>query len=340
MPATLYYDKDASLDPIQGKMIAIVGYGSQGHAHAQNLRDSGMKVIVGLADGSKSKAKAEADGFEVLSVADAARRADLIMILAPDQIQGKIYEQSVKSGLTAGKTLLFAHGFAVRFGLVAAPKDVNVVMVAPKAPGHRFRELFQEGAGVPGLIAVEQNATGNAKEIALAYAKGLGLTRAGVIETTFTEECETDLFGEQAVLCGGITELIQAGFQTLVKAGYQPEIAYFECLHEVKLIVDQIYENGISYMLYSVSDTAEYGAYYAGPKVVDEHVRRNMQELLDRIQDGTFARQWIAENESGRGKFLQMRADSQGSQIETVGKGLRAMMTWLHRGKTPVDISA
>jgi ketol-acid reductoisomerase len=340
VPATLYYDKDASLDPIQGNMIAIVGYGSQGHAHAQNLRDSGMKVIVGLADGSKSKAKAEADGFEVLSVADAAKRADLIMILAPDQIQGKIYEQSVKSGLTAGKTLLFAHGFAVRFGLVAAPKDVNVVMVAPKAPGHRFRELFQEGAGVPGLIAVEQNATGNAKEIALAYAKGLGLTRAGVIETTFTEECETDLFGEQAVLCGGITELIQAGFQTLVKAGYQPEIAYFECLHEVKLIVDQIYENGISYMLYSVSDTAEYGAYYAGPKVVDEHVRRNMQALLDRIQDGTFAKQWIAENESGRGKFLQMRADSQGSQIETVGKGLRAMMPWLHKGNTPVDISA
>jgi ketol-acid reductoisomerase len=340
VPATLYYDKDATLDPITGKTIAIVGYGSQGHAHAQNLRDSGMKVVVGLAEGSKSRAKAEADGFEVLSVADAATRSDLIMILAPDQVQGKIYEQSVKSGLTAGKTLLFAHGFAIRFGLVTPPADVNVVMVAPKAPGHRFRELFQEGAGVPGLVAVEQDATGNAKKIALAYAKGLGLTRAGVIETTFTEECETDLFGEQAVLCGGITEMIQAGFQTLVKAGYQPEIAYFECLHEVKLIVDQIYENGISYMLYSVSDTAEYGAYYAGPKVIDAHVRANMQELLDRVQDGTFARQWIEENESGRANFLQMRSNSQNSQIETVGKGLRAMMPWLHKGKTPVDISA
>jgi ketol-acid reductoisomerase len=340
VPATLYYDKDATLDPITGKTIAIVGYGSQGHAHAQNLRDSGMEVVVGLAEGSKSRAKAEADGFEVLSVADAATRSDLIMILAPDQVQGKIYEQSVKSGLTAGKTLLFAHGFAIRFGLVTPPADVNVVMVAPKAPGHRFRELFQEGAGVPGLVAVEQDATGNAKKIALAYAKGLGLTRAGVIETTFTEECETDLFGEQAVLCGGITEMIQAGFQTLVKAGYQPEIAYFECLHEVKLIVDQIYENGISYMLYSVSDTAEYGAYYAGPKVIDAHVRANMQELLDRVQDGTFARQWIEENESGRANFLQMRSNSQNSQIETVGKGLRAMMPWLHKGKTPVDISA
>ncbi len=340
MAATLYYDKDASLDPLVGKTIAIVGYGSQGHAHAQNLRDSGMKVIVGLAEGSKSRAKAEADGFDVFSVADAAKKADLIMILAPDQVQGKIYEQSVKDGLTAGKTLLFAHGFSVRFGFVSPPKDVNVVMVAPKAPGHRFRELFQEGAGVPGLVAVEQDATGNAKEIALAYAKGLGLTRAGVIETTFKEECETDLFGEQAVLCGGITELIQAGFQTLVRAGYQPEIAYFECLHEVKLIVDQIYENGISYMLYSVSDTAEYGSYYAGPKVIDAHVRQSMQELLDRVQDGTFAKLWMAENESGREHFLQMRADSQNSQIEQVGKGLRAMMPWLHKGKTPVDISA
>jgi ketol-acid reductoisomerase len=340
VPATLYYDKDAKLDPLVGKTVAIVGYGSQGHAHAQNLRDSGINVVVGLADGSKSRAKAEADGFEVLSVAEAANRADLIMVLAPDQVQGKIYDASIRDGLSAGKTLAFAHGFAIRFGLVKPPADVNVIMAAPKAPGHRFRELFQEGAGVPGLIAVEQDATGNAKEIALAYAKGLGLTRAGVIETTFTEECETDLFGEQAVLCGGITELIQAGFQTLVAAGYQPEIAYFECLHEVKLIVDQIYENGISYMLYSVSDTAEYGAYYAGKKIVDAHVRAAMKELLDRIQDGTFASQWMAENESGRGNFLTQRAESQGSQIETVGKGLRAMMPWLHKGKTPVDISA
>ena len=340
MPATLYYDKDATLDPLAGKTIAIVGYGSQGHAHAQNLRDSGLKVIVGLAEGSKSRAKAEADGFTVHTVAEAAKAADLIMMLAPDQVQGKIYEQSIKDGLSEGKTLLFAHGFSVRFGFVSPPKDVNVVMVAPKAPGHRFRELFVEGAGVPGLVAVEQDATGDAKEIALAYAKGLGLTRAGVIETTFTEECETDLFGEQAVLCGGITELIQAGFQTLVAAGYQPEIAYFECLHEVKLIVDQIYENGISYMLYSVSDTAEYGSYYAGPRVVDAHVRRSMQELLDRVRDGSFAKQWMAENESGRENFLQMRADSQNSQIETVGKGLRAMMPWLHKGKTPVDITA
>ncbi len=340
MPATLYYDKDASLDPLVGKTIAIVGYGSQGHAHAQNLRDSGMKVIVGLAEGSKSRAKAEADGFTVHPVADAAKTADLIMILAPDQVQGKIYEESVKGGLSAGKTLLFAHGFSIRFGFVSPPKDVNVAMVAPKAPGHRFRELFQEGAGVPGLIAVEQDATGNAKEIALSYAKGLGLTRAGVIETSFTEECETDLFGEQAVLCGGITELIQAGFQTLVAAGYQPEIAYFECLHEVKLIVDQIYENGISYMHFSVSDTAEYGSYYAGKQIVDEHVREAMKTLLTRIQDGTFAKQWMAENESGRHEFMRMRAESEGSQIETVGKGLRAMMPWLHKGKTPVEVSA
>jgi ketol-acid reductoisomerase len=338
--ATLYYDQDASLDPLVGKTIAIIGYGSQGHAHAQNLRDSGMKVIIGLAEGSKSRAKAEADGFEVFSVADAAKKADLIMILAPDQNQGKIYEESIKDNLAPGKTLLFAHGFAIRFGFVSPPKDVNVVMVAPKAPGHRFRELFQEGAGVPGLVAVEQDATGNAKEIALAYAKGLGLTRAGVIETTFKEECETDLFGEQAVLCGGMTALIQAGYETLVRAGYQPEIAYFECLHEVKLIVDQIYENGISYMHYSVSDTAEYGSYYAGPQIVDEHVRQSMQSLLDRIQDGTFAKQWMAENESGREHFLAMRAESQNSQIEQVGKGLRAMMPWLHKGKTPVDISA
>lgn len=340
MAATLYYDKDATLDPLVGKTIAIVGYGSQGHAHAQNLRDSGMKVIIGLAEGSKSKAKAEADGFEVFTVAEAAKKGDLIMILAPDQNQGKIFADSVAGGLTSGKTLLFAHGFAVRFGFVSPPKDVNVVMVAPKAPGHRFRELFQEGAGVPGLIAIEQDATGNAKEIALAYAKGLGLTRAGVIETTFTEECETDLFGEQAVLCGGITALIQAGFQTLVAAGYQPEIAYFECLHEVKLIVDQIYENGISYMHFSVSDTAEYGSYYAGPQIVDDHVKAVMQTLLARIQDGTFAKQWMAENESGRHEFMKMRAASEGSQIETVGKGLRAMMPWLHKGKTPVEVSA
>ena len=292
---------------LMGKTIAIVGYGSQGHAHAQNLRDSGMKVIVGLAEGSKSRAKAEADGFD----GSHRRRRSEGSGLDHDPRAGPGPGQDlrgVRQGRpSAGKTLLFAHGFAVRFGFVSPPKDVNVVMVAPKAPGHRFRELFQEGAGVPGLVAVEQDATGDAKEIGLAYAKGLGLTRAGVIETTFTEECETDLFGEQAVLCGGITELIQAGFQTLVKAGYQPEIAYFECLHEVKLIVDQIYENGISYMLYSVSDTAEYGAYYAGQKIVDEHVRKAMQELLDRVQDGTFAKQWMAENESGRGNFLQMR---------------------------------
>jgi ketol-acid reductoisomerase len=338
--ATMYYEGDATLDPLQGKSIAIVGYGSQGHAHAQNLRDSGLQVVVALAEGSKSRAKAEADGFRVETVANAAKEADLVMILAPDQTQGKIYKESLKGQMTAGKTLLFAHGFAIRFEQVQPPADVDVVMVAPKAPGHRFRELFQEGAGVPGLIAVHQDATGRAKETALAYAKGLGLTRAGVIETTFTEECETDLLGEQAVLCGGVTELIKAGFDTLVEAGYQPEIAYFECLHELKLIVDQIYENGISYMLYSVSDTAEYGTYYAGPRVITDQVRASMRELLSRIQDGTFAREWIAENESGRHNFLRMRAESQSSQIEEVGKGLRAMMPWLHRGKTPVDVSA
>ena len=340
MAATLYYDRDASLDPLQGKTIAIVGYGSQGHAHAQNLRDSGLKVIVALPETSKSRDKAEADGFRVETVANAAKEADLVMILAPDQTQGKIFNESIKDHLTSGKTLAFAHGFAIRFEQVQPPADVNVIMVAPKAPGHRFRELFQEGAGVPGLIAIHQDATGDAKQIALAYAKGLGLTRAGVIETTFTEECETDLLGEQAVLCGGITALIQAGFETLVEAGYQPEIAYFECLHEVKLIVDQIYENGISYMHYSVSDTAEYGSYYAGPKVITEETRKAMKELLGRIQDGSFAREWIAENESGRGNFLRMRAESQASQIEEVGKGLRAMMPWLHRGKTPIDVSA
>ena len=340
MAATLYYDRDASLDPLRGKTIAIVGYGSQGHAHAQNLRDSGLSVIVGLHEGSKSKAKAEADGFEVASVADAAKRADLVMLLAPDQTQKSIYEASVRDNLTDGNTLLFAHGFAVRFEQIVPAAGVNVVMVAPKAPGHRFRELFAEGAGVPGLVAVHQDATGDAKQVALAYAKGLGLTRAGVIETTFTEECETDLFGEQAVLCGGVSELVQAGFDTLVAAGYQPEIAYFECLHEVKLIVDLIYEGGLSYMRYSVSDTAEYGDYYAGPKIVTDETRQRMQELLTSIKSGEFAEAWIAENESGRAGFMKMRADHGSAQIEEVGKDLRAMMPFLKKGKTPVDVSA
>ena len=299
MPATIYYDSDASLAPLQGKTVAVIGYGSQGHAHAQNLRDSGVKVVVGLHEGSKSRAKAEADGFEVKAVSDAAKTSDVIMIVIPDQTQGKVYREEIAPNLTAGKTLMFAHGFNIHFGQVQPPADVDVVMIAPKSPGHRLRELYTEGVGVPALIAVHQDASGHAKETGLAYAKGLGSTRAGVLETTFKEETETDLFGEQAILCGGVSALVEAGFDTLVAAGYQPEIAYFECLHELKLIVDLFYTGGLSYMRYSVSDTAEYGDYTAGPKIVDDHTREAMQGLLADIQSGKWAK-CLDRRERGR----------------------------------------
>src|SRR3712207_4617264 len=300
MPAKVYYESDAGLGALQSKTVAVIGYGSQGHAHALNLRDSGIDVVVGLHEESKSRAKAEADGLRVTSVADAVREADVIMVLVPDHIQKRLYENEIAPNLAPGKTLMFAHGFNIHFGAIAPPPGIDVAMIAPKSPGHRLRELFQEGVGVPALLAVHQDATGRATDTALAYARGLGSLRAGVLETTFKEETETDLFGEQAVLCGGVSHLIEAGFNTLVKAGYQPEIAYFECLHELKLIVDLIYEGGLGYMRYSVSDTAEYGDYVAGPKIIDDHVKDQMQELLGRIQSGEFAREWIGERSEER----------------------------------------
>jgi ketol-acid reductoisomerase len=335
--ATIYYDKDASLDPLRDKTVAVIGYGSQGHAHALNLRDSGIDVVVGLHEGSKSREKAAADGLRVATVAEAAQSADIVMVLVPDQTQKKVYNESIKANLQPGNMLMFAHGFSINFGEVVPPEWVDVTMIAPKSPGHRLRELFSEGVGVPALIAVHQDASGEAKQKALAYARGLGSTRAGVIETTFKEECETDLFGEQAVLCGGLSALIESGFNTLVEAGYQPEIAYFECLHEVKLIVDLIYEGGLAYMRYSVSDTAEYGDYYAGGQIIDDHTRAAMKQLLAKIQSGEFARQWISENDSGRSNFLKMRAEHAETPVETVGKELRAMMPFLRKGRTPVD---
>ncbi len=335
MPATIYYEQDASLAPLSAKTIAVIGYGSQGHAHALNLRDAGLDVVVGLHETSKSRVTARADGLRVESVADAAQAADVIMIVVPDQTQHAVYDESIKPHLTAGKTLMFAHGFNIRFGLIVPPDDVDVSMIAPKSPGHRLRELYQEGVGVPALIAIHQDATGNAKETALAYAKGLGSTRAGVLQTTFKEETETDLFGEQTVLCGGVSALVEAGFNTLVEAGYQPEIAYFECLHELKLIVDLFYVGGLSYMRYSVSDTAEYGDYTAGPKIVDDRTRQAMKDLLTAIQDGSWAKGWIEENANGRKNFLSLREEHASTQIEQVGKGLRAMMPFLKHGKAP-----
>jgi len=327
--ATIHYDDSADLSLIQGKKVAIFGYGSQGHAHALNLKDSGVDVRVALADGSRSRAKAEADGLTVTSGSEAAAWADVIMILAPDTKQRGIYEESIAGNLQSGNMLMFAHGFNIRYKTITPPSDVDVTLIAPKAPGHRVREVFLEGGGTPALIAVEQDATGGAKQLALSYAMGLGVTRAGVIETTFKEETETDLFGEQSVLCGGVSELIKAGFQTLVDAGYQPEIAYFECMHELKLIVDLMYRGGLNYMRYSVSDTAEYGDLTRGPRVVDDHVRDNMRKILKEIQDGTFAREWIAENDEGRKRFTPLRERARGSQIEDVGKRLRGMMPWL-----------
>lgn len=333
MPAKVYYESDAGLDALLGKTVAVIGYGSQGHAHALNLRDSGIDVVVGLHEGSRSRAKAEAEGLRVASVADAVKQADVIMVLVPDHIQKPLYEAEIAPNLTPGKTLMFAHGFNIHFGAITPPEGVDVSMIAPKSPGHRLRELYQEGVGVPALLAVHQDASGHATDTALAYARALGSLRAGVLGTTFKEETETDLFGEQAVLCGGVSHLIEAGFNTLVKAGYQPEIAYFECLHELKLIVDLIYEGGLEYMRYSVSDTAEYGDYYAGPQIIDEHVKETMQGLLNRIQAGEFAEEWLGENAAGRERFLKMRADAQGAEVEKVGAELRKMMPWLKKGR-------
>jgi ketol-acid reductoisomerase len=328
--AKLYYGDSADLSLIQGKKVAIIGYGSQGHAHALNLRDSGVSVRVGLQPGSGSLAKAQKDGLTVTTPAEAAEWADVIMILAPDTKQPKLYRDSILPHLTAGKTLMFAHGFNIRFGTIKPPTNVDVSMIAPKAPGHRVREVFVEGGGTPALLAIHQDTSGLAKELALSYAKALGTTRAGVIETTFAEETETDLFGEQTVLCGGVSALVKAGFETLVEAGYQPEIAYFECMHELKLIVDLMYRGGLNYMRYSVSDTAEHGDYTGGPRVITDETRRTMRQMLKEIQDGTYARKWIAENESGREWFEATREHEQEHQIEEVGGRLRAMMTFLN----------
>jgi ketol-acid reductoisomerase len=328
-----FYEKDGSLAPLKGKTIAIIGYGSQGHAHALNLRDSGLSVIVGLHAASKSKGKAEAAGLEVLSVADAAKAADVLMLLMPDHLQGEIYRNDIAPHMVAGKTLMFAHGFNIHFGEIKPPADIDVSMIAPKAPGHRVRELFTEGVGVPALVAIAQDASGEALPNALAYAAALGCLKAGVIETTFKEETESDLFGEQAVLCGGVSELISAGFETLTAAGYAPEIAYFECLHELKLIVDLIYEGGLGYMRYSISDTAEYGDYTRGPRIVNEQTRAEMKKILSEIQSGEFAKAWLAENRTGRKKFLAMREAAKDQPIEKVGAELRSMMTFLKKRK-------
>ena len=331
--AKRFYEKDGSLAALEGKTVAIIGYGSQGHAHALNLRDSGINVCVGLPPTSKSRAKAESAGLTVVTPAEAAAKADFIMILVPDHIQADLYNSDIAPSMGPGKTLMFAHGFNVHFGFIKVPAGVDVSMVAPKAPGHRVREVFTEGQGVPALVAVAQDASGHALENALAYALALGSLKAGVIETTFKEETESDLFGEQAVLCGGAAELIRAGFETLVDAGYAPEIAYFECLHELKLIVDLIYEGGLSYMRYSVSDTAEYGDYTRGPRVVNDQTRAEMKKILAEIQTGEFARAWMAENKGGRAGFLAMRAGQRTQKIETVGEELRSMMTFLKKKK-------
>jgi ketol-acid reductoisomerase len=326
--AKVYYEKDADLGHLKGRTMAVIGYGSQGHAHALNLRDSGLKVIVGLPAASASRAKAQAAKLDVYEPPEAAHRGDVISFLIPDHLQAGVYQRDIAPNLSAGKTLLFGHGFSIHFNYVAPPVDVDVIMVAPKSPGHRLRELFQEGIGVPSLLAVQQDATGHAEATALAYSLALGSLKAGVIRTTFKEETETDLFGEQTVLCGGVSALIAAGFETLVAAGYQPEIAYFECLHELKLIVDLIYQGGIKYMRYSVSDTAEYGDYTRGPVVIDAGVRERMKKILADIQSGAFAKEWMNENSNGRPNFNAARAQATGQLIEQVGKQLRTMMAW------------
>ena len=325
----MYYESDADLSLIQDKTIGVVGYGSQGHAHSLNLKDSGMNVMVGLYEGSKSWPKAEAEGLKVGLVAEVARESDILMMLLPDTSMAEVYRESVQPHLMPGKTVMFAHGFNIHYKTIVPPDTVDVSMVAPKAPGHRMREVFTKGSGVPGLLAIHQDVSGQAREIGLAYARGVGCTRAGVLDTTFKEETETDLFGEQAVLCGGVTALIKAAFETLVEAGYQPESAYFECMHELKLIVDLLYQGGMEYMRYSVSDTAEYGDYSRGPMVVDERVKENMRKVLDAVQDGSFAREWIAENDEGRPRFNRLRRENAEHPIEAVGKELRGMMSFL-----------
>ena len=331
MAVTIYHEQDANPELIQGKKIAVIGYGSQGHAHALNLKDSGCDVRVGLREGSKSWQAAEEAGLKVMTVADAAKEADLIMILAPDEKQAEIYEQSIAPNLNSGDTLAFAHGFNIHFGYIKPPADVDVIMIAPKGPGHMVRRVYQEGAGVPCLICAEQDASGQAMDVALSYAWGIGGARAGVIETTFKNETETDLCGEQAVLCGGLTSLIQAGFETLVEAGYPPEMAYFECFHEVKLIVDLMYEGGMKKMRYSISNTAEYGDYYAGEKVITDSSKAAMKEILKRIQDGSFADEFIEDSKNGQKKLLANREAENASQIEEVGETLRSLFSWIQK---------
>lgn len=329
--AKMYYDSDANLDLLNGKTVAIIGYGSQGHAHALNLKDSGVNVVVGLYEGSRSIAKAEAAGLTVKSVADAAKAADFIMILLPDEVQRTIYKESIEPNLQAGNVLAFAHGFNINFGQIVPPADVDVVMAAPKGPGHLVRRTYEQGQGVPALFAVFQDASGQARNLAMAYAKGIGGTRAGILETTFREETETDLFGEQAVLCGGLSELIKAGFETLIEAGYQPELAYFECLHEVKLIVDLVVEGGLAKMRDSISNTAEYGDYTRGPRVITDDTRAAMRQILKEIQTGQFAREFVLENQSGNASFNAIRRREAEHPIEEVGKDLRAMFSWLKK---------
>jgi len=331
--AKIYYDKDADLALLDGKVIGIVGYGSQGHAHAQNLRDSGCQVIVAEAEGTPGWNGAKEAGFEVLTATEMAKKAHIIVMLAPDQLQREIYYQSIEKGLASGNTLMFAHGFNIHYGQITPPSNVDVTMIAPKCPGHMLRQLYVEKKGPPAIVAVHQDTSGKARDMALAYAKGIGCSRAGVIETTFAEETETDLFGEQTVLCGGVTSLIKAGFETLVEAGYQPEIAYFEVLHELKLIVDLIYQGGLGYMRYSVSDTAEYGDYTRGPRVIDDTVKGEMEQILAEIQDGTFAKEWILENQAGRPVYNSLKRMDKEHLIEEVGAELRQMMPWLKGNK-------
>jgi ketol-acid reductoisomerase len=336
--AKIYYESDANLDLIKDKTIGIIGYGSQGHAHALNLRDNGCNVMVGLYPGSKSWQQAQTAGLKVGTVEEVARDADIIMVLVPDQVQRKTYVDSIEPGLRAGKMLMFAHGFNIHFNQIVPPQDVDVTMIAPKAPGHRMREMFVNGIGVPALIAVHQNATENAHQMALAYGRGVGCAKAGIIETTFAEETETDLFGEQTVLCGGVTSLVKTAFETLVGAGYQPEIAYFECMHELKLLVDMMHEGGMNAMRYTISDTAEYGDYTRGPRVIDDHVRQQMKQILNNIRSGAFAREWIIENQAGQPSFLALRRQNQEHMIERVGAELRGMMPWLQKKDTAPDI--
>ena len=325
----MYYESDADLSLLSDKTIGVIGYGSQGHAHAQNLNDKSLNVQVGLYEGSSSWEKVKNDGLEVGLVADVCKQSDIIMMLIPDHLQASVYKESVLPYLLPGKTLMFGHGFNIHYEAITPPENIDVSMIAPKAPGHRVREVFVKGAGVPGLLAIHQDVSGIAKDIGLAYAKGIGCTRAGVLDTTFKEETETDLFGEQTVLCGGVTQLIKSAFEVMVEAGYQPESAYFECMHELKLIVDLLYQGGMEYMRYSVSDTAEYGDYSRGPRVIDENVKENMRKVLKEVQDGSFAREWISENDEGRPTFDKLRKENSDHPIEKVGKELRDVMTFL-----------